>query len=207
MEPQRRKAIALTDRFADALGFAEQLHRTQTRKGNDIPYIAHLMAVTATVLEWDGDEDTAIAALLHDAVEDQGGMETEATIRSRYGDRVADIVLACTDSISTDPAAKAPWEERKRAHIAKLASARPDVALVTAADKLHNATAMIRDIRRYGPATLDRFNAGPARLVWYFQTIADALASHEAVAPVAELRNAAETLQRLSVLKAGGAHG
>jgi len=164
------------------------------------------MAVAATVLEWGGDEDTAIAGLLHDAVEDQGGMATEATIRARYGDRVADIVLACTDSISADPAAKAPWEERKRAHIAKLASAGPDVALVTAADKLHNATAMIRDVRREGPATLDRFNADPSRLVWYFRSIAEALASHEAVAPLAELRSAADTLHDLSVLGAGGGH-
>jgi (p)ppGpp synthase/HD superfamily hydrolase len=164
------------------------------------------MAVAATVLEWGGDEDAAIAALLHDAVEDQGGMATEATIRARYGDRVADIVLACTDSISADPAAKAPWEERKRAHIAKLASAGPDVALVTAADKLHNATAMIRDVRREGPATLGRFNADPSRLVWYFRAIAEALASHEAVAPLAELRGAADTLHGLSVLGAGGGH-
>lgn len=196
----------LTDRFSDALGYAEQLHRAQTRKGNDIPYVAHLMAVAATVLEWDGDEDTAIAALLHDAVEDQGGMKTEGVIRDRYGDRVAGIVLACTDSISEDPTAKAPWEERKRAHIAKLVSAGPDVALVTAADKLHNATAMIRDVRRYGPVTLDRFNADPARLVWYFRAIADALASHEAVVPVLELRAAADTLQGLLARREGGEH-
>jgi (p)ppGpp synthase/HD superfamily hydrolase len=186
--------MRLTDRFAEALTFAEGLHRTQTRKGNDIPYVAHLMAVCATVLEWGGDEDTAIAALLHDAVEDQGGLETLELIRAKYGERVAGVVLACTDSISTDPAAKAPWEERKRAHIAKLAAVGPDVALVTAADKLHNVTAMIRDVRRQGPATLLRFNAQPERLVWYFTAIAEALEPHTAAAPIDEIREGAATL-------------
>lgn len=187
-----------TGRFSDALVFAEGLHRRQTRKGNDIPYVAHLLAVAATVLEWGGDEDVAIAALLHDAVEDQGGMATEAAIRARFGDRVADIVLACTDSVSADPAAKAPWEERKRHHIEKLRSAGPEVALVTAADKLHNLTAMLRDLRREGPATLNRFKA-PHRLAWYFASVAEALDSHAANAPVAELREGAATLQALVV--------
>lgn len=186
----------LTDRFADALVFAETLHRRQTRKGNDIPYVAHLLAVAAIVLEWGGDEDTAIAALLHDAVEDQGGLETEKVIRQRFGDRVGDIVMACTDSISADPAQKAPWEERKRHHISKLKSAGGDVALVTAADKLHNLTAMIRDMRREGPATLQRFNA-PDRLVWYYEQIADALEAHADSVPVAELRSGAATLREL----------
>lgn len=177
----------MTDRFADALAFAERLHRSQTRKGNDIPYVAHLLAVCATVLEWGGSEDTAIAALLHDAVEDQGGLETLIAIEARYGPRVAEIVAACTDSASPDPEAKAPWEDRKGKHIAKLSEASADVALVTAADKLHNLTAMIRDVRRDGPATLSRFNAPPERLLWYFASIATAIAPHRAVAPVDEI--------------------
>jgi (p)ppGpp synthase/HD superfamily hydrolase len=146
----------LTDRFSDALTYAARLHSRQTRKGNDIPYVAHLLAVCATVLEWGGDEDTAIAALLHDAVEDQGGLKALAEIEARYGAKVARIVSACTDSVSADPTAKASWEERKREHIAHLASAPPEVALVTAADKLNNLTAMIRDVRRHGPSTLAR---------------------------------------------------
>ena len=193
---RRLETDMLTDSFAGALVFAETLHRRQTRKGNDIPYVAHLLAVAATVLEWGGDEETAIAALLHDAVEDQGGLETEKLIRQRFGDRVADIVMACTDSVGADPAHKAPWEERKRHHIAKLKSVGRDVALVTAADKLHNLTAMIRDIRREGPGTLQRFNA-PDRLVWYFEQIADALESHADSAPVAELRDGAAVLREL----------
>jgi (p)ppGpp synthase/HD superfamily hydrolase len=193
----------LTDRFNDALAYAERLHRRQRRKGNDIPYVAHLLAVAAIVLEWGGDEDTAIAALLHDAVEDQGGLETAEAIRQRFGDDVAQIVLACTDSTSADPAAKSPWEARKRAHIAKLAGAGKAVAQVTAADKLHNLSAMIRDVRRDGPATLRRFNAGPDRLLWYFRSIADALEPYAAVAPVAEIRDGADTLARLAGLDPG----
>jgi (p)ppGpp synthase/HD superfamily hydrolase len=150
----------LTDRFAEALTYAERLHRKQTRKGNDIPYVAHLMAVSATVLEWGGDEDIAIAALLHDAVEDQGGVDTLREIEARFGGRVAGIVMGCTDSTSSDLAAKAPWEERKRHHVAELAQASPDIALVTAADKLHNLTAMIRDVRKHGPATMRRQDLG-----------------------------------------------
>lgn len=164
----------LTDRFSDALTFAEQLHRTQTRKGNAIPYIAHLMAVTATVLEWGADEDAAIAALLHDAVEDQGGDATAELIRARFGDRVADLVLHCTDSTSVDPDAKGPWLARKTAYLDRLAHADAGAALITAADKLHNITAIVRDVRTYGPDTLQRF-AEPTRLVWYYRSVAAAL--------------------------------
>jgi (p)ppGpp synthase/HD superfamily hydrolase len=160
--------MKLTERFAQALAYAERLHRTQTRKGNDIPYVAHLLAVCATVLEHGGDEDVAIAALLHDAVEDQGGLETQSAIEAKFGSSVARIIAACTDSTSADPATKAPWEERKRRHIAKLATVDADVALVTAADKLHNLTAIIRDVRREGPGTLSRFNAKPDQQLWYF---------------------------------------
>ena len=189
--------MKLTDRFSDALTFAERLHRTQTRKGNDIPYVAHLMAVCATVLEWGGDEDTAIAALLHDAVEDQGGLPTLRTIEEQFGPRVAKIVAACTDSTSVDPTTKPDWEVRKRAHIAKLATIDADVALVTAADKLHNLTAIIRDVRQQGPATMSRFNAKPDRLVWYFVSVAVAISQHRAVAPVGEIEEGVQVLASL----------
>jgi (p)ppGpp synthase/HD superfamily hydrolase len=178
----------LSDRFSEALTLAERLHRQQTRKGNSVPYVAHLMAVAATVLEWGGDEDTAIAALLHDAVEDQGGLETAALIRARFGERVANLVLACTDSLSDDPAQKAPWRERKTAYLAHLRTAPADVALISAADKLHNITAIVRDLEREGPSTLDRFNAGPEGIRWYYQSVCEALAPHEGTAPIGELR-------------------
>ena len=186
----------LTDRFADALGFAEKIHRKQRRKGNDIPYVAHLLAVTSTVLEWGGDEDTAIAALLHDAVEDQGGEPMAEEIQRRYGDRVVELVLHCTDSISTDPATKAPWEERKTAYLARLASASPEAALITAADKIQNLTATIRDVRAHGAAALDRF-ARPDRLIWYYASVADAIAQHDGRVPLNELREAVAMLEAL----------
>jgi (p)ppGpp synthase/HD superfamily hydrolase len=186
----------LTDRFADALGYAEKLHRSQTRKGNDIPYVAHLLAVAATVLEWGGDEDTAIAALLHDAVEDQGGLATAQVIRERFGDRVADLVLACTDSVSEDPSQKPPWEARKRRHLAKVANAGPEIALIIAADKLHNLTAMLRDIRAEGPATLERF-ARPDRLSWYYRSMSEALEPHADQVPVDDLKRGVAELEAL----------
>jgi len=187
----------LTVRFAAALAYAEHLHRTQTRKGNDVPYIAHLMAVCATVLEWGGDEDAAIAALLHDAVEDQGGLETLAVIRDRFGDRVANIVAACSDSTSTDSTQKAPWCERKQRHVAHLHGADRDVALVTAADKLHNLNAQIRDVRRHGPGTMARFNADPDRIIWFNTAITEAIAAHRDTVPVAEMEAATATLAGL----------
>jgi (p)ppGpp synthase/HD superfamily hydrolase len=182
----------LTERFSEALTYAEALHRSQTRKGNDIPYIAHLMAVTATVLEWGGDEDAAIAALLHDAVEDQGGERTALEIRRRFGD----LVLHCTDSLTEDPAQKLPWLERKTAYLERLPRAGADAALITAADKLHNITATIRDVRAHGPHTLQRFNE-PDRVVWYFRSVAEALEAYRTQAPIDELRQAAATLGSL----------
>ena len=189
--------MTLTDRFGDALAFAEKLHRNQTRKGNEIPYVAHLLAVAAMVLEWGGDEDTAIAALLHDAVEDQGGLETARLIRTRFGDRVADIVLACTDSTSADPASKKPWEERKLEHLAKLRTADRDVALVTVADKLHNLDAILRDLRRDGRETLSRFSR-PDRLAWYYRSVAEALKPFEGAIPVDELSRRGKELEALT---------
>jgi predicted HD phosphohydrolase len=155
---------------------------TETRKGNDIPYVAHLLAVAATVLEWGGDEDTAIAALLHDAVEDQGGLETARRIRERFGDRVADLVRACSDSVSADRADMGPWEARKCAYIAKLAGADRSAALIAAADTLHNLTSLIRDLRADGRDTLTRF-AVPDRLLWYFTSVIEALAPHKDATP------------------------
>jgi (p)ppGpp synthase/HD superfamily hydrolase len=178
----------LTDRFSEALKLAEHLHRGQTRKGNDIPYVAHLLAVAAIVLEYGADEDTAIAALLHDAVEDQGGMATAELIRTRLGDRVADLVMHCSDSVTTRTAVKAPWRQRKEDYLARLAMADADVALIAAADKLHNLTATIRDVRAEGRQTLQRF-AEPDHVLWYFASVADALEPHRAAVPLAELRS------------------
>lgn len=186
----------LTDRFADALVFAENLHRRQKRRCNDIPYVAHLLAVTATVLEWGGDEDTAIAALLHDAVEDQGGRKMADMIKYQFGDRVAELVLHCTDSFADDPAEKLPWIDRKTAYLARLPKAGAAAALITAADKLHNVSATIRDVRAHGVQTLDRFE-NPDGLVWYYESVAEALSPYFEIAPITELKEAVAGLSRL----------
>src|SRR5690242_16149089 len=122
--------MVLSSRFEDALGYAARLHAGQVRKGTGVPYVAHLLAVTALALEYGADEETAIAALLHDAVEDQGGAATRAAIQQRFGARVAAIVDGCTD---TDVTPKPPWQARKEAYIAHVLVAPPDVRLVSAA--------------------------------------------------------------------------
>jgi (p)ppGpp synthase/HD superfamily hydrolase len=186
----------LTDRFADALAFAERLHRTQKRKGNEVPYVAHLLAVAATVLEWGGDEDTAIAALLHDAVEDQGGLRTAEMVRRWYGDRVVELVLHCTDSLTDETEEKLPWLERKTAYIERLGHADAAVALITAADKLHNLRAIVRDLEDHGAATLQRFSQ-PDRLLWYYQSVTDALRPFADQLPYRQLVGALSDLSLL----------
>lgn len=162
----------LTDRFDDALAFAARLHRQQRRKGADTPYIAHLLSVAALVLEHGGDEDQAIAGLLHDAVEDQGGMEMAEDISRRFGDRVARTVLDCSDSADGQ---KAPWKTRKLDYLAGIAKKSDDATLVTACDKLHNATAIVEDLRAHGRVVFDRFTAGEDGTLWYYAELARAL--------------------------------
>jgi (p)ppGpp synthase/HD superfamily hydrolase len=160
------------ERLANALGFATQLHATQKRKGSGVPYISHLLAVAAIVLEHGGTEDEAIAALLHDAVEDQGGQATLALIRDRYGDTVAAIVAGCTD---TDEAHKPSWRPRKERYLAHFADAPPSVLLVVAADKLHNARSVLADYRELGDALWPRFTGDRDGTLWYYRAVADAL--------------------------------
>jgi (p)ppGpp synthase/HD superfamily hydrolase len=159
----------LTARFTEALVYATTLHATQRRKGSNEPYIAHLLGVTALVLEDSGDEDAAIAALLHDSVEDQGGQQTLDAIRERFGERVARIVEGCTDA---DVIPKPPWRERKERYIAHLRHAPADVRRISLADKLHNARAILRDLRIHGDALWDRFKGGKDGTLWYYRTLA-----------------------------------
>src|SRR6478672_7509499 len=126
----------LSERFTQALTFATQLHANQKRKGSGVPYIAHLLGTASLALEHGANEDEAIAALLHDAIEDQGGAPTREEIRRRFGDTVTAIVDGCTDA---DVTPKPPWRARKEAYIAHVASAAKSVLLVSSADKLHNA--------------------------------------------------------------------
>ena len=165
--------VTLTPRYADAVAYASSLHANQARKSTTIPYISHLLGVSSLVLEAGGDEDMAIAGLLHDGPEDQGGKETLDHIRERFGDRVANIVEGCTDSLSEDPAEKPPWRERKEAYIAHLAEADDDTLIVSLADKLHNARAIVSDLLITGPQTWQRFNASSADILWYYSEIVD----------------------------------
>lgn len=183
----------LTHRFDDALQFAARAHRDQWRKATRIPYIAHLLGVCSLVLDYGGDEDQAIGGLLHDAVEDQGGEEMLATISDRFGSRVADIVLACSDS--TDQA-KEPWDDRKRRYIAEIAGKSDDAVLVTTCDKLHNATAILTDLEQIGPAVFDRFTAGRDGTLWYYRELATALSDR---LPGALTDRLAETVSRMEM--------
>ena len=162
----------LSTRFEDALTFATRLHADQARKGTTIPYISHLLAVTSIVLEQGGNEDEAIAALLHDAIEDQGGASTREEIRRRFGETVVEIVNGCTDA---EVVPKPPWRRRKEAYIAHLRDAPASVRLVSAADKLHNARAILADYRSVGESLWKRFHGGKTGTLWYYRTLVDVL--------------------------------
>lgn len=166
-------ARPVSDRFHDALAYASDMHATQSRKGGEIPYIAHLMAVSVIVMEAEGSEHEAIAALLHDGPEDQGGLERLADIRNRFGDRVADIVEHCSDTFETP---KPSWLDRKRAYVESLASADASTLLVSAADKLHNARSTLRDLEAAAdPKTVwRRFKGTPEQTLANYRALIDA---------------------------------
>jgi len=164
----RSHSVKLGPRFLAAFQFAAEKHAGQTRKASTIPYISHLMGVASLVLEFGGDEDLAIAALLHDVVEDCGGAPMLKEVKRRFGGRVAKIVEGCTDS-DVDP--KPPWRERKEAYIQHLRGADAETRLVSAADKLHNARSILSDYRDVGEAIWARFNGGREGTVWYYRAL------------------------------------
>jgi GTP pyrophosphokinase len=166
--------MLLTPRYREALSFACTLHENQTRKGSGVPYVSHLLWVSATILDHGGDEDQAVAGLLHDAVEDQGGLAVADDIRARFGDRVVRIVLECSDSHG-DP--KPPWRDRKEAYVAAISTKSRDALLVTAADKLHNARSILRDFDAIGDALWPRFTGGREGSLWHYRAVSDALAA------------------------------
>jgi GTP pyrophosphokinase len=157
--------VRLSERFVEAVRYAMEAHKEQPRKGTEIPYISHLIAVASFVIDDGGDEDAAIAALLHDAPEDQGGRERLEDIRKRFGDKVAHIVEACTDSW-TQP--KEPWIERKRAYVEHAKTLDRETLRVSAADKVHNAYCILRDYRSVGDQVWTRFKASPDDILDYY---------------------------------------
>lgn len=166
-----KPSTVLTQRYADAVAYASALHADQVRKSTTIPYISHLLGVSSLVLEAGGDEDMAIAALLHDGPEDQGGHVVLDEIRQRFGVRVARIVEGCSDSLAEDPDNKEEWKIRKERYLAHLSEADADTFTVSLADKLHNARAIVSDLMITGPSTWERFNASPEDILWYYNGI------------------------------------
>ncbi|MBK1990237.1 bifunctional (p)ppGpp synthetase/guanosine-3',5'-bis(diphosphate) 3'-pyrophosphohydrolase [Sphaerospermopsis aphanizomenoides BCCUSP55] len=188
----------LSERFTQALTYAHELHATQKRKASDVPYITHLLGVASIALEYGANEDEAIAALLHDAIEDQGGAATREEIRSRFGNTVTAIVDGCTDADTTP---KPPWRERKEKYIAHIPTVSPSVLLVSAADKLHNVRSIIKDYRIINDAVWERFQGGKEGTLWYYRSLADAFGKNQVTPLVEELERAVTELETLAANK------
>ncbi|MRR10640.1 bifunctional (p)ppGpp synthetase/guanosine-3',5'-bis(diphosphate) 3'-pyrophosphohydrolase [bacterium] len=189
-------------RFQRALAYAAQLHIDQVRKDSLTPYIAHLLATTSLVLEYGGNEDEAIAALLHDALEDQpNDGQTRAEIETQFGAGVLAIVQACSD---TQVHPKPPWRERKEAFLKTLAYISPSACLVIAADKLHNTRTLAREFREHGEAIWQRFNGGRAGTLWFSRTLLAALQARNCLpaALLGELSSAVAELESLVASRA-----
>jgi len=174
--PSTKKAVRLGPRFLRAFDFAAEKHAGQRRKASTIPYVAHLIGVASLVLEAGGDEDLAIAALLHDVVEDCGGAPMLKEVRWRFGKRVAKIVDECTDA---DTYPKPPWRERKEKYLRRLKKADADTRLVSAADKLNNVRSILSDYRASGESIWARFNGGRTGTLWYYRVLLDAFLRHK----------------------------
>ncbi len=168
----KKPAQQYSDRLGEAVGLACRLHSSQSRKSTNIPYVSHLLAVGALVIEDCMDEETAIAAILHDAVEDQGGLETAKLIRKRFGSRVEKIVLECSDAAPESEDQKEPWLVRKAHHIHKMSTVSIPALYVTAADKLHNVQSTLLDRQSdIGPDVWQRFNADRDDFFWYHRKV------------------------------------
>jgi (p)ppGpp synthase/HD superfamily hydrolase len=185
----------LSDRFEEALIYSNRLHSQQFRKASGIPYIAHLLSVAALVLEAGGDEDLAIAALLHDAVEDQGGVATLMDIRQRFGVRVADIVDSCSDSYTVP---KPAWRTRKENYIAHLHESSPDARLVSLADKLHNARSILRDLLTINDLVWGKFKGGKQGTLWYYRALIKAFEQHESSYLLDEFKSVVNQIETIS---------
>lgn len=190
--------VFLGPKYAEAVAYASALHATQVRKSTTIPYISHLLAVSSLVLEAGGDQDMAIAALLHDGPEDQGGQKTLDEIAQLFGQRVAHIVEGCTDSFAENPEEKEPWRVRKERYLAHLAEADHETLTVSLADKLHNARATVSDLLITGQETWKRFNATPDDILWYYSSLLNVAQKREA--NIFLIRNLAETALIMSTL-------
>jgi (p)ppGpp synthase/HD superfamily hydrolase len=188
-------AVKLGPRFLRAFEFAAEKHQGQARKASSIPYIAHLMGVASLVLEFGGDEDLAIAALLHDVVEDCGGEPMLREVRQRFGTRVAKIVDGCTDAYEIP---KPPWRERKENYIRHLKTADAGTRLVSAADKLNNVRSILADYREVGEVVWERFNGGREGTLWYYRTLLDEFQRTKSNRLVREFKLAVRELEEMA---------
>jgi len=186
--------IKLTARFLAALNFATLLHLDQERKGAGVPYVAHLLGVSSLVLEYGGTEDEAIAALLHDAVEDQGGKETRKKIAELFGEEIALIVDGCTD---TDITPKPEWRLRKENYLAHLKQASQSVLLVSSCDKLYNARTILEDYRKYGDQIWERFKGGKVGSLWYYESLVSEYIETGSHPVFCELKRTVAEIERL----------
>jgi (p)ppGpp synthase/HD superfamily hydrolase len=192
MKLKSQKVTPLGPRFERALLFATRKHAGQHRKGTTVPYVAHLLGVASLVLEAGGDEDLAIAALLHDVVEDCGGAPMLKEIRRRFGERVAHVVDGCTD---TDVDPKPPWRQRKEDYIAHLRTADADTRLVSAADKLHNVRSIVATYREIGDRVWERFHGKRDGTLWYYRTLLDEFQRKKSSPLIRELERAVIELE------------
>ena len=183
--------IQLTDRFMTAVTYATTLHRDQSRKSTNIPYICHPLGVASLLIEAGCDEDQVIAGVLHDVPEDCGGEPRLADIKQMFGDRVEAIVRGCSDSLATSEQQKAPWRERKEIHLEHLRMADADVLVVSAADKLHNARAISTDYLIIKENVWDRFNADRNSILWYYREMLAIFTSHDVPRSLTEPLNLA----------------
>ena len=192
MKLKTQKVTPLGARFERALLFATRKHAGQSRKGTTVPYVAHLLGVASLLLEAGGDEDLAIAALLHDVVEDCGGALMLREIRRRFGKRVAHVVDGCTD---TDLDPKPPWRQRKENYIAHLRTADADTRLVSAADKLHNVRSIVATYREIGDRVWERFHGKRDGTLWYYRTLLDEFQRKKSSPLIRELERAVIELE------------
>jgi len=190
-------------RFETALLYAARLHANQARKGGHTPYIGHLLGVASQVIELGGNEDQTIAALLHDAIEDQGGESTAAAIHASFGECVVDIVRQCSDD---DPEStkrtSENWRPRKELYLHHIREATRDVLIVSLADKLYNARSILLDLRQQGNALWERFNVGPEDQLWYYRELVmafrEALTNDALIAMVDEFDRVVREIERIA---------
>lgn len=192
--------MQLSARFTTALVFAAELHDGQSRKGTGIPYLSHLLAAASLVLEHGGGEDEAIAALLHDAIEDQaehhGGPDAlRQEIRARFGSIVTEIVDGCTDAAAFP---KPPWRQRKQDYLRRLSNANGSLRLVSCADKLHNARSILQDFRIHGEQLWERFHGRKEGTLWYYRALVDAFRRAGASPLVDELDRVVTEIEALA---------